>query len=147
MIKLDRLVDTGKETLAVLRSCFGQILILHIAYVVLGIIVFGPLTGLIVRLLLQVSGNRVMADMDILFFILSPFGMAALVLFGSVLVTMFAFEQASIRKIDIGSWFSAQYSNERVPTLKEILEEVRGKERVFIELKYYSHDQQLEGKR
>jgi glycerophosphoryl diester phosphodiesterase len=103
MIKLDCLVDTGKETLAVLRSCFGQILILHIAYVVLGIIVFGPLTGLIVRLLLQVSGNRVMADMDILFFILSPFGMAALVLFGSVIVTIFAFEQASIITICAGN--------------------------------------------
>jgi len=51
-----------------------------------------------------------------------------------------------VKKIDVGSWFSAEFSNERVPTLKEILEEVRGKANVFIELKYYGHDQQLEQK-
>jgi len=100
---IDRLLDTGEKTLAVLRSCFGQILILHIAYVALGIIVFGPLAGFIGRLLLQASGNSVMADMDILFFLLTPFGMATLVVFGSVLVTIIAFEQASIITICAGN--------------------------------------------
>ena len=91
------------KTRPIKRSCFGQILILHIAYVALGIIVFSPLTGLIGRLLLQASGNKVMADMDILFFLLTPFGMATLVLFGSVLVTIIAFEQASIITICAGN--------------------------------------------
>jgi glycerophosphoryl diester phosphodiesterase len=49
-----------------------------------------------------------------------------------------------IRKIDIGSWFNTEFSSERVPTLKDILEEARGKARVVIELKYYGHDEQLE---
>jgi len=103
MTRLDSSVEIGKETLAILRSCFGQIIILHIVYVALGLIVFGPLTGLIGHLFLEVSGNSVMADIDILFFLLSPLGMAASVIFGSVLVTIFAFEQASIITICAGS--------------------------------------------
>jgi glycerophosphoryl diester phosphodiesterase len=49
-----------------------------------------------------------------------------------------------IQQQDIGSWFSAQFAGERVPTLAQILEEVRGRARLMIELKYYGHDQQLE---
>ncbi len=48
-----------------------------------------------------------------------------------------------IGEIDIGSWFDPEFSSERVPTLREVLEAVRGKVNVVIELKYYGHDQQL----
>jgi len=51
---------------------------------------------------------------------------------------------AQIQDIDIGSWFAAEYSSERVPTLREVLAEVAGKSHLVIELKYYGHDQQLE---
>jgi len=44
---------------------------------------------------------------------------------------------AQIREIDIGSWFAPEYSNERVPTLREVLAEVSGKSHLVIELKYY----------
>jgi glycerophosphoryl diester phosphodiesterase len=49
-----------------------------------------------------------------------------------------------MREIDIGSWFSPEFSAERVPTLTEVLVDSRGQSRVVIELKYYDHDQQLE---
>jgi len=49
-----------------------------------------------------------------------------------------------MRGIDIGSWFDPQFSAERIPTLAEVLEEVKGKAGLVIELKYYGHDQQLE---
>jgi glycerophosphoryl diester phosphodiesterase len=49
-----------------------------------------------------------------------------------------------MRDIDIGSWFDPQFAAERVPTLDEVLEEVKGKAGLVIELKYYGHDQQLE---
>jgi len=103
MTVADNLTGTGKEVIAVLRNSFGQIFILHLAYVALGIVVFGPLTGLIGRLLLYASGNTVVADTDILFFVLTPFGMAALILFGALLVTILAFEQASIMTICAGN--------------------------------------------
>ncbi|MEM6469661.1 MAG: glycerophosphodiester phosphodiesterase [Planctomycetota bacterium] len=46
--------------------------------------------------------------------------------------------------IDIGSWFDAKYSNERVPTLREVLRLCRDRIGVIIELKYYGHDVNLE---
>ncbi len=49
-----------------------------------------------------------------------------------------------IQKIDVGSWFNAEFSSERVPTLEEVLTIAKGKCRVLIELKYYGHDVQLE---
>jgi glycerophosphoryl diester phosphodiesterase len=51
---------------------------------------------------------------------------------------------ARIRGIDVGSWFDPAFSGERVPTLAEVLEEIRGKSKLVIELKYYGHDQALE---
>ncbi len=51
---------------------------------------------------------------------------------------------ADLARIDIGSWFAPEFSNERVPTLGEVLDACKGKVGVFIELKYYGHDQQLE---
>ena len=49
-----------------------------------------------------------------------------------------------LHEIDIGSWFDPQFTDERVPTLGEVLDACRGKIGVNIELKYYGHDDQLE---
>jgi glycerophosphoryl diester phosphodiesterase len=49
-----------------------------------------------------------------------------------------------LKDIDVGSWLSPQFKDQRVPTLGEVLDECKGKIRVNIELKYYGHDQQLE---
>jgi glycerophosphoryl diester phosphodiesterase len=49
-----------------------------------------------------------------------------------------------IRRIDVGSWLDPRFAAERVPTLREVLETVRGRAKLVIELKYYGHDQQLE---
>lgn len=46
--------------------------------------------------------------------------------------------------IDIGSWYGPEFSDQRVPTLAEVLQECKGKIKVNIELKYYGHDQKLE---
>jgi glycerophosphoryl diester phosphodiesterase len=52
--------------------------------------------------------------------------------------------QADLAQIDIGSWFGAEFKNERVPTLGQVLDQCKGKIGVNIELKYYGHDRQLE---
>ncbi len=49
-----------------------------------------------------------------------------------------------LQQVDIGSWFSSEFSDERIPTLEDVLEAVKGKARLLIELKYYGHDQKLE---
>ncbi len=48
--------------------------------------------------------------------------------------------------IDIGSVFAPEFSDQRVPTLREVLELAKGRTGVFIELKYYGHDVSLEEK-
>jgi len=51
---------------------------------------------------------------------------------------------ADLESIDIGSHKDPAFSNERVPTLSELLATCKGKTRVVIELKYYGHDKDLE---
>jgi glycerophosphoryl diester phosphodiesterase len=49
-----------------------------------------------------------------------------------------------IARIDIGSWYDPYYADERTPTLEGVLQAVKGRGRVIIELKYYGHDVKLE---
>jgi glycerophosphoryl diester phosphodiesterase len=48
--------------------------------------------------------------------------------------------------LDIDNSFGPEFSDQRVPTLREVLELAKGKVGVFIELKYYGHDVNLEQK-
>jgi glycerophosphoryl diester phosphodiesterase len=50
---------------------------------------------------------------------------------------------ADIAAIDVGRWFGPEYSGERVPSLRSVLETARGRAKVLIELKYYGHDERL----
>jgi glycerophosphoryl diester phosphodiesterase len=49
-----------------------------------------------------------------------------------------------LERIDIGSNFGAEFKDERIPLLSDVLELARGRVRVNIELKYYGHAEQLE---
>ena len=51
---------------------------------------------------------------------------------------------ADLQVLDIGSWFGPEFSDQRVPTLAEVLDLCKGRVRVNIELKYYGHDERLE---
>ncbi len=51
-----------------------------------------------------------------------------------------------LKAIDIGSWFAPEFKDERVPTLGEVLDACKGKAGLFIELKYYGHNVDLERK-
>lgn len=42
---------------------------------------------------------------------------------------------AEVRRLDAGSWFSAEFSGERIPTLQEVLEATKDKAILLIELK------------
>ncbi len=53
---------------------------------------------------------------------------------------------ADLATLDIGSSFASEFSDQRVPTLRQVLELAKGKAGVFIELKYYGHDASLEQK-
>ncbi|MEM9394885.1 MAG: glycerophosphodiester phosphodiesterase family protein [Pseudomonadota bacterium] len=53
---------------------------------------------------------------------------------------------AELAAIDIGSWFDPLYAEERTPTLAEVLEAVKNRSKLLIELKYYGHDIDLENR-
>lgn len=48
-----------------------------------------------------------------------------------------------VRKLDLGSSFSALFAGEPIATLEEVIETVRGKMKLNIELKFNGHDQRL----
>jgi len=92
----DIVFSLGKNVRTVLRANMLSILIIHLVFITLGFILFTPLLGGLGRLLLSFSSQEVLADTDIIFFLLSPFGMTALVLFGAMLITILIFEQAAM---------------------------------------------------
>ncbi|MBV6644416.1 MAG: hypothetical protein KI790_03150 [Cyclobacteriaceae bacterium] len=49
----------------------------------------------------------------------------------------FTLEQ--IKQLDAGSWFDSRFSEERIPTLKEVLDLVNGQCKVLIEIKHMDH--------
>jgi len=49
-----------------------------------------------------------------------------------------------LKQIDIGTWYSPDFADQRVPTLAQVLALCKDKIGVNIELKYYGHDQMLE---
>ena len=95
--------EIWREALGILRKSIGQIFTTHLAYITLGVILFTPLVGVLGHLLLHLSGKTALSDLDIAYFLLSPLGMAALILIAALLITILAFEQASLMAISAGA--------------------------------------------
>ena len=81
------------------RSCWKQLAATDIVYKVITFILLTPIVGLFFRILINLSGRTVLADQDILLFLLEPLGGATLILIGSLLVTILALEQAALMQI------------------------------------------------
>jgi len=92
-----------RAALSWLRPAWRQILVVHLVYIGLGFIVFAPLLGSLGQVLLNMSGESVLADMDLLFFALSPTGLFAVGLFAAVSIVIFVFELASIMAIGVAA--------------------------------------------
>jgi glycerophosphoryl diester phosphodiesterase len=82
-----------------LPAAFHPLLAVHVAYTLLGLAILTPLVGLVVRTLLGLGGNAAVADQDIAWFLLSPLGMASLVLVAGLLIAIVAVEQAAMMGI------------------------------------------------
>lgn len=54
--------------------------------------------------------------------------------------------EGDLADLDIGKSFAPEFAGQRVPTLREVLELAEGEVGVFVELKYYGHDVNLEQK-
>ncbi|HSN72150.1 MAG TPA: glycerophosphodiester phosphodiesterase, partial [Steroidobacteraceae bacterium] len=71
----------------------------HVAAALAGVVVFTPLTAALVRASVGLSGSAVIADQQILEFLLTPIGAAALVVLAAVLITIVAIEQTALMTI------------------------------------------------
>jgi len=92
-----------KPSLQGLQQDWRQIFTVHLIYTVLGIILFTPLVAVISRLLLSLSNQPALADQDIIWFLLSPTGMAALIFLAGLFITILAVEQASLMTLAANS--------------------------------------------
>ncbi len=52
-------------------------------------------------------------------------------------------DYASLKGIDVGKWFDSKYDGEPIPTLESIIDSVRGKMKLNIELKSNGHEKRL----
>jgi len=96
---MNKIKTPWASALGNLRQSWQQILVTHFAFTALGLVLFAPLIGLIGRLLLKLSGQTALADQDIAYFLLSPLGMFALIVFSALLIGILAFEQAAMMRI------------------------------------------------
>ncbi len=95
------ILDVWAALLRCLRPVWRPMLAVNLAYAVLGIVLLAPLPGLVLRLLMRVSGTPVLADQDIAYFLLTPFGVASLILVAGILVAIAVLAQASLMFIGV----------------------------------------------
>lgn len=96
------MIGIWNKVAIILRNSIGQVFMTHLVYVALGVVLFAPLVGLVSHIPLYLTGAPVLADQDIIYFLLSPVGMLVLLMFTGLLISIIAFEQASIMVICAG---------------------------------------------
>jgi glycerophosphoryl diester phosphodiesterase len=85
------------------RRIWTQLLLTAILYEVLRFTILTPLLALLLRFFLVTSGKTVLADQDILYFLISPVGLAALLIVGAVWLGIGAMRLAALMTIAFGA--------------------------------------------
>ncbi len=88
--------------LRLLRSEWRRVVAIHLLYVGLSVILFAPLPGVLGHLLIKLSGKPAVADMELVFFALSPTGLVAVVVFLVAAIVISVFELASLMALGVG---------------------------------------------
>ena len=96
-------MSLSKEMLSsmttVYRASWKQLAITDVLYKLLAFIILTPIVAACFRLLVQFSGRTVLADEDILFFLIEPIGLITLVVTGALTLTIVAIQQATMMQI------------------------------------------------
>ena len=71
-------------------------------YKIIAFVLLTPLVGLVLKFFISTRDSAVLADQDILFFVLSPVGLATLVVVGAVSLAILTLEQACLMAIGFG---------------------------------------------
>ena len=91
-------IQAGRDFAAVWPRLLGA----HVIYQLAAFAFLTPVLALALRAFVSFSGDVVVADEDILFFVLSPFGFVAFVVVASANITLITFEQAALLTICAG---------------------------------------------
>ena len=82
------------------RRCWRRLAAVDIGWNLLGLLILGPLAGLIFRAVLSLSGKTVLADEEIAYFFLtSPAGWAGILILGAVFVGLMALNQVALMSV------------------------------------------------
>ena len=85
-----------RATVAEFRSCWKQLFLTDVIYKLIAFALLTPLFGTLLRVLVSLSGDDVLSDTDIAYFLIQPVGWICLILAGGVWLGIVALEQASL---------------------------------------------------
>lgn len=86
-------------TCETLSRCWQKLLIADLLYKLSAFVLLTPLVSLLLRFMLFLSGQRVLSDLDIAFFLARPLGWVSAILVGGVWLALIGLEQASLLAI------------------------------------------------
>jgi glycerophosphoryl diester phosphodiesterase len=99
--------ETAKEiwsrAVGRLLPAWRSVLAVHLFYTAMGFAIVAPVAGLVARAALALKGSVAVADQDIAGFVLSPVGLAALVLVAALTIIIVVLEQCSLMANSAGS--------------------------------------------
>ncbi len=96
-------VGLAGEVVRDFRRSWKDLALTDIAYKIIGVVILVPLTGMLFRGFLALSGNTVLTDQDILYFLLGPVGWVCLIVMGAVWITIVSLEMAALMAIAWGA--------------------------------------------
>lgn len=91
------------------RLSWKSLVLTDVAFKLIALAVLTPLVGVLPRVLIAMSGNAVLSDLDIFYFFLGPAGWLCFLLVGTLWLAIVALEQASLLAI-----LSATTANRRL---------------------------------
>lgn len=86
-----------------LRWCWRRLLLAGMFYKLVAFVVLVPLVTGLLRVFVGLSGSDVLVDQDIIFFLLSPLGIVALIAVGAVSLAVVGLDQAVLMAIGLGA--------------------------------------------
>lgn len=88
-----------RNVLSGLREWGGSLAAMALLYRTVGFVLLFPLAGLLLRLVVSLSGDSVVTDADIALFLLHPLSCAGLIIAGAVLLTLSVLEQVCLLRL------------------------------------------------
>jgi glycerophosphoryl diester phosphodiesterase len=102
-LELRHIAALFREAWADFVRCWPRLFATDIVFKLAALVLLTPLVGIALRTFVAFSGNTVVADQDILLFVLSPLGVVALIVVVSAVLAIAALQQACLLSIGLGA--------------------------------------------